>query len=97
MAFQVDKVYAVFHQDLLVLAGRVESTPPTPGGFIDLPVDIQGPGWVPIRDVQEVPFADGTHKLCVVLDYAVIEPAPLMEFADLKGLTLEVRLAVRRT
>lgn len=91
MAFHVEKVFFVPHQDLLVLAGRVESVAPVPRGSIDLPREIQGPGWVPIFDVQTVPFADGKEMPCVVLQYAVIEGAPLMEFSDLEGLTLEVR------
>ena len=78
MAFAVDKVFFVPHRDLLVLAGRAESAAPVPQGAIDLPREVQGPGWVPILDVQTIPFEDGTTKLCVILEYAVIESAPLM-------------------
>ena len=90
-AFRVDKVYFVPHRDLLVLAGTPESVLPRPEWSIDLPREIKGPGWVPIHDVQMVPFADGTEKLCVVLEYAVVEGAPLMEFGDLEGLALELK------
>ena len=93
MAFHVDKVYYMPQHDLLVLAGRADPTVPTPKDAIDLPRSIQGPGWVPIRDVQVVPFEDGTERLCVVLDYDVVVPAPLMEFKDLEGLDLDVRPA----
>lgn len=91
MAFLVDKVYYVPHRDLLVLAGRADPALPQPGGQIDLPREVRGPGWVPIRDVQSVPFADGTHRLCAILDYEVVAGAPFMEFSDLEGLSLELR------
>ena len=90
-AFRVDKVYFVPHRDLLVLAGVPETVPPKPGWSVDLPREVKGPGWVPILDVQSVPFADGTEKPCIVLDYAVVEGAPLMEFSDLEGLSLELK------
>ncbi|MBX2797420.1 MAG: hypothetical protein KTR31_07130 [Myxococcales bacterium] len=94
MTFFVDKVYYLPHRDLLVLAGRPQgdaAQPPLPGGRIDLPEEIKGPGWVPIADVQTVAFEDGTDRLCVVLDYEVVVPTPLMEFRDLEGRALEVR------
>ena len=91
MAFHVDKVYFVPHRDLLVLSGRQDGAPPVPRGSIDLPREIKGPGWVPILDVQAVPFAGGDARPCVILEYSVLESAPLMEFSDLEGLTLEVR------
>lgn len=97
MAFHVDKVYFVPHRDLLVLSGRIEGTAPIAGGGIDLPREIQGPGWVPILEVQAVPFANNEAKPCVILEYAVLETAPLMEFSDLEGLTLEVRRAQPRS
>ena len=91
MAFHVDNVYFVPHRDLLVLSGRVEGAPPVPGGSIDLPREVNGPGWVPILDVQTVPFAGQVAKPCVILEYSVLEAAPLMEFKSLEGLSLEVR------
>lgn len=91
MGFHVDKVYFVPHRDLLVLAGRVEGQMPVGEGSIDLPREIKGPGWVPILAFQSVPFAGDVTKPCVVLHYAVLESAPLMEFSDLEGLTLDVR------
>ncbi|MEO0601970.1 MAG: hypothetical protein AAF211_11080 [Myxococcota bacterium] len=92
MAFFVQRVYFVPHRDLLVLAGRPEPTVPVPGGAIDLPGEVKGPGWVPIADVQTIAFADGTEKLCVVVDYQYIESAPLMEFSDLEGKPLDIRM-----
>ena len=90
-AFRVHKVYMIPHRDLLVLAGTPETVLPKPAWSIDLPRELKGPGWVPILDIQQVPFADGTHKLCVVLDYAVVEGSPFLEFADLEGLALELK------
>lgn len=90
-SFYVDKVYYLAHRDLVVLAGRPESGLPVPGGAIDLPREVKGPGWVPIHDVQKVPFQDGTTKLCVVLEWSVLESAPLMEFSSLEGLALDLR------
>jgi hypothetical protein len=90
VAFRVEKVYYVPHRDLVVLAGRVEGSGPRPGGSIDLPREVKGPGWVPISDVQTVAFAD-RERLCVILDYQVIEGAPLMEFSSIEGLALECR------
>lgn len=91
MAFFVERVYYLPQRDLLVLAGRPDPTEPKPGGSIDLPRDVKGPGWVPITDVQTVPFADGVEKLCVIVDYHHIEAAPLMEFSDLEGVALDLR------
>lgn len=91
MAFLVDKVYYLPHRDLLVIAGRPDPAAPVPGGSIDLPREIRGPGWVPILDVQTVPFADGVARLCAILDYEVVAAAPFMEFSDLEGLPLEIR------
>lgn len=90
MAFKVRKVYYLAHRDLVVLAGEIEGAPPRPGGSIDLPREVQGPGWVPIHDVQSIAFADGP-RLCVVLEYQVLEGAPLMEFSSLEGLALDCR------
>jgi hypothetical protein len=89
-AFRVEKAYLVPHRDLIVLAGTPESGLPVPGGAIELPREIKGPGWVPIHAVQRVPFAD-RERLCVILEYAVVEGAPLMEFTDLEGLPLSLR------
>jgi hypothetical protein len=86
----VQKVYYVPHRDLLVLAGTLEGRRPQPGWTVDLPVAIRGPGWVPIADVQVVAFADG-ERTCVILDYQVLESAPLMEFSDLEGITVDFR------
>ncbi len=91
MAFLVERVYYLPARDLLVLAGRPDPTMPEPGGAIDLPEDLKGPGWVPIADVQTVPFADGTEQLCVVVEYQHLEAAPLMEFTDLEGRPLDLR------
>jgi hypothetical protein len=91
-AFTVHKVYYVAHRDLLVLAGAPESGLPKPGWSVDLPRDVQGPGWVPIHDVQNIPFKDG-EKMAIILEYEVITGAPLMEFSSLEGLTLDVRPA----
>lgn len=89
-SFLVQKVYWVAHRDQVVLAGAPGETLPRPGQAIDLPRDVKGPGWVPIADVQVVEFADGPRP-CVILDYGVLEGAPLMEFSDLEELALEVR------
>ena len=89
--FRCDKVYYQAHRDLIVLAGAAESGAPAAGWSVDLPRDIRGPGWVPIHDVQTVPFADGTSQLCLVLEYEVVTGAPLMEFSDLEGRTLDLR------
>lgn len=86
----VDKVYYVPHRDLVVLAGELIGRIPSPGWFIDLPKGISGPGWVPITDVQRVPFGD-QEKTCIILDYDVFASAPLMEFKDLEGTTLDYR------
>jgi hypothetical protein len=90
MAFRVLKVYSVPHRDLIVLAGVTEGIEPLPGGTIDLPTEIRGPGWVPIYDVQEIDFA-GQLRTAVVLEWRVVEPAPFMEFADLEGRPLDCR------
>ncbi|MEQ1503500.1 MAG: hypothetical protein ABMB14_14785 [Myxococcota bacterium] len=90
MALHVFKVYYVPHRDLIVLAGRPEGSPPRIGGAIDLPREIQGPGWVPIASIERVAFADG-ERTCVILDYEVVTGAPLMEFSALEGLTLDTR------
>lgn len=90
MGMHVLKVYYVPHLDRLALVGRPEGRPPVPGGSIDLPREIRGPGWVPIFDVQQIPFADGL-RTAVILEYHVVEGAPLMEFSDLEGKTLETR------
>lgn len=90
-AFTVDKVYYIPHRDLIVLAGHCESGRPLPGMMVDLPREINGPGWVPIHDVQQIPFADGTTKLGIVLLYDVVTSAQLMEFTDLEGLALDLR------
>lgn len=89
-SIEVDKVYYVPHQDLVVLAGRLLGRPPAAGWSIDLPVALKGPGWVPITDVQKIPFAD-RERTCIVLQYAVFEGAPLMEFSDLEGAVLDYR------
>lgn len=89
-AFEVQKTYMVPHRDLIVLAGRAVSGMPRPGGAIELPRELKGPGWVPISDVQQVTFGE-VERLCVVLEWAVVEGAPLMEFADLEGLSLQIR------
>lgn len=89
-SFRVDKVYYLPHRDLVVLAGVAESGHPRVGGGIDLPRQIKGPGWVPISDVQTVQFGEA-EKVCVVIDYAVLEAAPMMEFTDLEGLSLDLR------
>ncbi len=90
-SFRVDKVYYVTNQDLLVLAGALESGVVKPGWSIDLPRELKGPGWVPIHDVQQVPFANGITKTCVLLDYEVVVGAPLMEFSDLEGIAMDVK------
>ncbi|MEZ4240249.1 MAG: hypothetical protein R3F59_29660 [Myxococcota bacterium] len=86
----VQKVYYQPVADRLVLAGTTEGRAPVPGGSIDLPRELKGPGWVPIADVQTVPFADGL-RTCVVLAYQVVEGAPLMEFSWLEGRILDTR------
>lgn len=90
-AFRVEKVYYVQGHDLLALQGTVESGKVLGGMAIDLPREVQGPGWVPIRAVQQVPFAGGVERTCVLLDYEVITGAPFMEFSSLEGLSLQVR------
>lgn len=90
-AFRVHKAYYVSHQDCVALAGRIESGKVAAGMRIDLPREVKGPGWVPISGVQTVQFADGKARLCVLIDYEVLTGAPLMEFADLEGLALDVR------
>ncbi len=89
-AFHVEKTYLVPHRDLIVLAGSPVSGLPVPGGAVELPREVKGPGWVPIFDVQKVQFAD-RERLCIVLQHAVVEGAPLMEFSDLEGLPLQLR------
>ena len=90
-AFRVQKVFYLPRQDALVLAGVAESGRVRRGGAIDLPRELKGPGWVPIMDVQKVPFQDGVDRLCVVIDYEVLTGAQLLEFDDLEGLSLDVR------
>jgi hypothetical protein len=90
VGLNVHKVYYVPHVDQLVLAGTVDGRAPVPGGAIDLPREVRGPGWVPIHDVQSVSFA-GVNRICVVLSYDVIQGAPMMEFSDLEGRILDVR------
>jgi hypothetical protein len=89
-SLQVDKVYYVPHRDLVVLAGQLLGREPAAGWSIDLPRALRGPGWVPIADVQKVAFADG-ERTCIVLQYAVLEGAPLMEFSDLEGAVLDYK------
>lgn len=89
-SFHCDNAYWVMHQDLVVLSGYLLSGKVLPGWAVDLPREIKGPGWVPIRDVQMVDFA-GKRKLCIVLDYDVLDGAQLMEFSDLEGRALDVR------
>jgi len=91
MAFFVDRVYYVPHRDLLVLAGRPDPSVPVPGGSIDLPRELKGPGWVPIADVQTIAFADGKDRTCVIVEYQHVETAPLMEFSDLESKPLPLR------
>jgi hypothetical protein len=87
----VDKVYYVAHRDLIVLTGHAESGAVFAGMEIDLPVSIRGPGFVPIVDVQHIPFRDGTLRFGVVVNYESVTSAPFMEFRDLEGLTLDIR------
>jgi len=89
-SFLVQKVYWVAHRDLLVLAGAPGEKLPQAGQAIDLPRELKGPGWVPIADAQTIEFADGPRP-CVVLDYRVVEGAPLMEFSDLEDKALSIR------
>lgn len=88
--FRVHQCYYQAARDLIVLAGEVQGGLIFPGSTIDLPVSIRGPGHVPIKDVSTVTFADG-DRLCVVLDYAVVADAPLLEFTDLVGKDLDVQ------
>lgn len=90
-AFHVETVYYVPHQDLVALAGRMESGFVRPGFQVDLPRELKGPGWVPILDVQRIPFADGRVRLALLLAYASIADNQLMEFGDLEGKPLQVR------
>jgi hypothetical protein len=90
-AFRCEKVFYVPGQDLVALVGAMESGFVRPGFMIGLPPELRGPGWVPIRDVQTVPFRDGRTRLAVLLDYEVLTGAPLMEFSDLEGKPLDVR------
>jgi hypothetical protein len=90
-AFSVKKAYYIPHRDLIVLAGVLESGVVRPGDAIDLPREINGPGWVPIHDVQQIPFLDGRTELGIVLLWDTVTGAPLMEFAALEGLALQVR------
>ena len=89
--FHVDRIYWQGHLDLIVLAGHLVRGDVLAGDEVELPVSIRGPGWVPIRDVQTVDFADGTARLCVVIDYGTLESAPFMEFRDVEGLDLSIR------
>ena len=75
-SFHCDNAYWVMHQDLVVLSGYLLSGKVLPGWAVDLPREIKGPGWVPIRDVQMVDFA-GKRKLCIVLDYDVLGHDPV--------------------
>jgi hypothetical protein len=88
--FHVEKVLYKAVDDLIVLAGRMESGTVGPEWWIDLPREIRGPGWVRIADVQTVAFADRA-RLCLVLPYAAVIDAPLMEFSDLEGKTFDLR------
>lgn len=90
-AFTVRKVYFIPHRDLIVLTGAVESGRVKPGDAIDLPRELKGPGWVPIHDVQQIPFLDGRTELGLVLMWEAVIDAPLMEFGWLEGLALDVR------
>lgn len=90
-AFLVDKVYYVPHRDLVVLTGAMESGIVRPGYSVDLPREIKGPGWVPIHDVQTIPFRDGKQRLGIVLQYELLTGGPLMEFSHLEGLALDIR------
>lgn len=90
-AFRVDKTYYMPNRDLVVLAGAAESGVPQPEQQIDLCKTIGGPGWVPVFDVQHVPFAGGELKLCLVLQYDVFATVPLMEFSVLEGKSFSLR------
>jgi hypothetical protein len=90
-AFTVKKVYYIAHRDLIVLSGALESGVVRPGDAIDLPREIKGPGWVPIHDVQQIPFLDGRTELGIVLLWDTVTGAPLMEFSALEGLALQIR------
>ncbi len=90
-AFWCEKGFYVPGQDLVALVGAMESGYVRPGFFIGLPPEVKGPGWVVIRDVQQVPFRDGRTRLAVLLDYDALSAAPLMEFTDLEGRPLDVK------
>ena len=94
-AFYCEKVYYVPGQDLVALIGSMESGFVRPGFMIGLPPEVRGPGWVPVHDVQTVPFRDGRIRLAVLLEYEMLTGAPLMEFSDLEGKPLDVRVGAR--
>jgi hypothetical protein len=90
-SFRCEKVYYVPHQDLVAFAGAMESGFVRPGFRIDLPRELHGPGWVPLLDVQTVPFRDGRTRLCLLVEYQHVASNQLMEFSDLEGLSLEIK------
>jgi hypothetical protein len=92
-AFFCEKVFYVPHQDLVALAGHLESGFVRPGFWVDLPRERRGPGWVVVTHVQQVPFRDGRARLCLLLPWNAFSDAPLMEFTDLEGIALDLRPA----
>jgi len=90
-SFHVDKVYYLAREDLLVISGEPDDAALDATWWIDLPERLKGPGYVPVSGVQMVPFANGVQKLCVLLDYALIDSHPLLEFSDLEGEVLGLR------
>ncbi len=88
--FHVDKAFFLARTDQLVLTGSEQLGPIVPGMWVDLPVEVEGPGPVPIASVDRVRFADGREVPALVIDYHHLDAAPDMEFSHLEGRQLTV-------
>ena len=89
--FLVDKAFYHARLDAVVLSGAfVDDDDVVPGHLLELPEAVKGRGAVTIADVTTVQFADDREQLCLVVSYEEFDHSPLLEFADLEGLTLRV-------
>ena len=87
--FQVQRGYWMPKADLLVLTGHMTGDI-GPGMLVDLPVEIRGPGPVPIASVELVELGPEGVLPAITIAHSALELAPLMEFQDLEGRALQV-------
>ena len=87
--FKVDNAYFHPGYDLVVLTGSVAQAPVRAGMHVDLPREVNGPGWVPIASLEYVQFPTGP-KLALTIPFSAIGGTNL-EPSVLEGRELEVR------